>query len=48
MSFILNALKKSEEERQTVQSDPVQDRIPDRDDVIKKKKTFMVNYSIFG
>ena len=38
MSFILNALKKSEEERQTVQSDPVQDRIPDREDVIKKKR----------
>jgi general secretion pathway protein B len=38
MSFILNALKKSEEERQTVQSDPVQDRIPDREDAIKKKR----------
>jgi len=38
MSFILNALKKSEEERQTVQSEPVQDRIPDREDVKKKKR----------
>ncbi len=38
MSFILNALKKSEEERQTVQSDPVQDRILDREDIVKKKK----------
>ena len=38
MSFILNALKKSEEERQTVQSDPVQDRILDREDIVKKRK----------
>ena len=38
MSFILNALKKSEEERQNVQSDPVQDRVLDRDDIVKKKK----------
>ena len=38
MSFILNALKKSEEERQTVQSDPVQDRVLDRDDIVKKKR----------
>ena len=38
MSFILNALKKSEEERQTAQSDPVQDRILDREDIVKKKK----------
>ena len=38
MSFILNALKKSEEERQNVQSDSVQDRVLDRDDIVKKKK----------
>lgn len=53
MSFILNALRKSEEERQSVQSDPLQDRIQERQYETKKKKSLwliifsLVNLCLF-
>lgn len=38
MSFILNALRKSEQERQSILSDPLQDQIKGKPKYIKKKK----------